>query len=58
MRIITPKCSITRQSGWEVPSAEYVENYLAKETQLNLRQEAPNTMMQRKNENHQNQNTT
>jgi len=42
----------------EVPSAEYVENYLAKETQLNLTQEAANTMMHRKNENHQNQNTT
>jgi hypothetical protein len=41
----------------EVPSAEYVENYLAKETQLNLTQEAANTMMHRKNENHQNQNT-
>jgi hypothetical protein len=41
----------------EVPSAEYVENYLAKETQLNLRQEATNTMMHRKKENHQNQNT-
>ncbi len=32
----------------EVPSAEYVENYLAKERQLNLTQEAANAMMHRK----------
>jgi hypothetical protein len=41
----------------EVPSAEYVEYYLAKETQLNLTQEVANTMMHNKNANHQNQNT-
>jgi hypothetical protein len=41
----------------EVPSAEYVENYLAKERQLNITQEAANAMKHRKNENHQNQNT-
>ncbi len=41
----------------ELPSAEYVENYLTKETQMNLTQEAANTIMHRKNENRQNQNT-